>query len=532
MMASPLAQTPRPAGARILMVDDRADKLLALESILTDLGPELVRATSGKEALRLLLAEDFAVILLDVNMPVMDGFETAKLIRTRDRSRHTPIIFISAINSSETHAARGYELGAVDYIFAPVMPEVLRAKVSVFIELHRKTEQLAQSEALMRSVFDESAVGMALLDEDGRIQQVNRAFCRLVARSPLECLACDEPSLTHANDRGRVERALRDAEPDQPVAQDKRYLRPDGSEVWASVTTLKLSGEGGRGHRLVMAMDISERRHIRELETMTDELQRSNADLEQFAYIASHDLQEPLRMVSSYCSLLAARYRDRFDERGQQYLDHAVQGALRMHGLIHDLLGFSRAGKREPARITCDTGAILNQSLEDLREAIREANAEIVRGDLPTIAADPVLLGQLFQNLIGNALKFRPTDRATRAQVRIDARRIASGAGAMADGDEAGWEFSIADNGIGIDPDHHQRIFGVFQRLHTREQYPGTGIGLALCRKVAERHGGRIWVDSQVGAGATFRFTIPERPVAQVVETRDDVDPAASSAAG
>ncbi len=530
-MAPPLGHAPRPGGARILMVDDRPDKLLALESILSDLGPELVRATSGKEALRLLLVEDFAVILLDVNMPVMDGFETAKLIRSRERSRHTPIIFISAINASETHAARGYELGAVDYIFAPVMPEVLRAKVSVFIELHRKTEQLAQSEALMRSVFDESAVGMALLDKDGRIQQVNRAFCRLVARGPHECLAAEEPSMTHPNDRWREERALREAEPDQAIAQDKRYVRPDGTEVWASVTTIRLSGEGGRGHRLLMAMDISERRHIRELETMTDELQRSNADLEQFAYIASHDLQEPLRMVSSYCSLLAARYRDRFDERGQQYLDHAVHGALRMHGLIHDLLSFSRAGKREPARIACDTAQILAQSLDDLSEAIREANAEVVRGDLPTIAGDPVLIGQLFQNLIGNALKFRPTDRATRAVVRVEARRLDHGAGAMADGDEPGWEFAIADNGIGIAPDHHQRIFGVFQRLHTREQYPGTGIGLALCRKVAERHGGRIWVESEFGSGATFRFTIPERPVAQTGEPVADADPAPSSAA-
>ncbi|MGW5718206.1 sensor histidine kinase [Amycolatopsis sp. NPDC003865] len=230
------------------------------------------------------------------------------------------------------------------------------------------------------------------------------------------------------------------------------------------------------------------------LDRRTRELERSNADLEQFAYVASHDLQEPLRKVASFCQLLQRRYEGLLDERGQQYIEYAVDGAKRMQVLINDLLAFSRVGRKPGEHVVADAGELVDDALANLEVALSLSGGKVDRGELPAVRVEPVLMTAVFQNLIGNALKFKGE---TPPEVRVTADR---------DGDD--WVFSVSDNGIGIDAEYAERVFALFQRLHTRSAYPGTGIGLALCRRIVEYHGGRIWLDTEA-EGTTFRFTLP-----------------------
>jgi light-regulated signal transduction histidine kinase (bacteriophytochrome) len=247
------------------------------------------------------------------------------------------------------------------------------------------------------------------------------------------------------------------------------------------------------------------------MRAQTEDLMRSNRDLEQFAYAASHDLQEPLRKVISFCELLSTRYRDRLDERGETYIDFAVDGARRMSALISDLLAFSRVGRtttRQSFR-PLPAADLLDHALHNLGPAIEESGARITRDPLPEVFGEATLLTAVLQNLVGNAVKFRGEEPP---QVHVGVRR-----------ESDHWLFRVTDNGIGIDPAYADKIFVIFQRLHSKEAYPGTGIGLSLCRKIIEHHGGRIWLDPEVSAGAGICFTLPVAP--RTVDGTDD-DPA------
>ncbi|MBB5774709.1 sensor histidine kinase [Nonomuraea jabiensis] len=227
-----------------------------------------------------------------------------------------------------------------------------------------------------------------------------------------------------------------------------------------------------------------------------EELRRSNGELEQFAYVASHDLQEPLRKVASFTQMLEQRYGSQLDERAKQYIQYSVDGAKRMQLLINDLLDFSRVSRMTGGKSTVDTGKALDLALENLSAAIEDSEATVTRDELPVVRGNRVQLTQLFQNLVENAIKFRA---GAAPRVHIGVTR----SGGM-------WEFSCSDNGIGIEPKYADRIFLIFQRLHARDVYPGTGIGLALCRKIVEYHGGQLWLDGEAeGQGATFRWTLP-----------------------
>jgi light-regulated signal transduction histidine kinase (bacteriophytochrome) len=262
----------------------------------------------------------------------------------------------------------------------------------------------------------------------------------------------------------------------------------------------------------------------------TLELKRSNEELEQFAYVASHDLQEPLRMVTNYLQLLENRYKMQLDPKAQDFIGIAVDGAVRMHQLIGDLLTYSRVGTAAKPLVPTNTSDVLKNSLLNLKVALDETAARVTIDPLPVVQGDPVQLTQLFQNLIGNALKFRSEKTP---EIHISAKADGAscpvppleGASATAESRTLGaepqtastqspteWQFSVRDNGIGIPPKDFDRIFLIFQRLHTREKYPGTGIGLALCKKIVERHGGRIWVESEPGQGTTFHFTLQGVP--------------------
>lgn len=367
----PVADT-RP---NILIVDDRKENLLATEKVLKKLDAGIFKANSGNEALSLMLRHKFAVILLDVQMPEMDGFEVAMLMQENESMRGIPIIFVTAISKEEKYASQAAEIGAVDYIFKPINPEILKSKVKVYLDIYVQREQI-----------------------------------------------------------------------------------------------LKLNAT----------------------------LSQSNEELERFAYICSHDMQEPVRMMNSYGGMLEEESEGVLNEKSKKYLRYIIGNAGRMQKMIQDILTFSRIGREEVQTEMLDSNQIIQEILVEFEAIIKEKNAQVMCGNLPVLETSPTLLRVLFQNLVGNALKFQITDRTP--EVRIEAVQ-----------QENAWRFSVRDNGIGIDPQFNGRIFTIFQRLNRKEDYPGTGIGLSTCKKFIELCGGGIGFESVAGQGSTFFFTLPQR---------------------
>ena len=278
-------------------------------------------------------------------------------------------------------------------------------------------------------------------------------------------------------------------------------LRASGEEfpIEASISQIEI---GGQKIFTVILRDSTERQRAEEeLKHAIEELKRSNAQLEQFTYVASHDLQEPLRSVAGAVQLLQRRYQGQLDSRADQFIAHAVDNVTRMQALINDLLAFSRVGRRGKPFEPTDCNQVMKNALRNLKAAIQESEAQITYDPLPEVMADQGQLTQLFQNLIGNAIKFHGE---APLEIHVGAWR--------GEGETQGeWVFHVKDNGIGISPEYYERIFIIFQRLHTRDEYTGTGIGLAICKNIVERHGGRIWVESEAGHGTTFYFTLPMR---------------------
>jgi len=647
-LSAALAAQAQPR-VKLLLVDDSPENLVSLEATLEGLGQELVLARSGMEALRRLLEDDFAAILLDVKMPEMDGFQTAELIRARKRSRHTPILFLTGYKNEE-HLFRGYDLGAVDFLFKPIVPEILRSKVGVFVELSRNTallerqaKVLGKAEQKFRSLLEAAPDAMIISSEDGRINLVNSqveamfGFDReeLIGRSILALVpewtkgsiaapgSPGAPSLPRelwgrskdqvefpieisvsplqtedglllisalrdVTERRKADRALveseakfrllvenvadyaifmldtdgyivswnagaqrihgyrteeivgrhlsgfyppeqghRDAQREEVEAalsaaatagrfEDEAWrIRKDGSRFWASVVLTALRDQDGRLVGFVkVTRDITDRKkadeEIRELNASlerrvaerTEELVasnealvQSNEDLNQFAYAASHDLQEPLRMVALFSQMLHSAYAGRLDPEADQYISYVVNGAQRMEQLLKDLLEYSQAGsKSEGPAQPVDCAKVMEEALLNLQVAIEQNGASVTWSDLPTVPAHEVRMVQLLQNLVGNAIKYRGSEPP---RIQVSAHRR-----------HTGWMFCVQDNGIGISPEYTQQIFGVFKRLHG-QNYPGTGIGLAICQRIVERYGGRIWVESTLGKGSTFCFTLP-----------------------
>ena len=360
---------------------------------------------------------------------------------------------------------------------------------------------LSASEALYRQTFELATAGIAHVDLSGRFMKVNRRLCEILGYGEQELIGRPVKEISHPEDRNLTDsQRMRVRSGEKPsVRFEKRYLRKSGAIVWVDLSVaLACDASGVPQYEIALFDDITERKKAEAaLREAHEELKRSNAELEQFAYVASHDLQEPLRMVSSYTQLLMRRYGDKLDGDAKDFTAFIVDGATRMKQLIEDLLAYSRVGTRDKNFKPVDAESSLKRALTNLRAAIQDSGATVTQDKLPTIPCDEVQLAQLFQNLIGNALKFRKPDVAPAVHV-----------GAAEQGAE--WEFMVRDNGIGIEPQYFERIFMVFQRLHDKGEYPGTGIGLAIVKKVVERHGGRIWVQSQPGAGTTFHFTMPK----------------------
>jgi PAS domain S-box-containing protein len=373
--------------------------------------------------------------------------------------------------------------------------------------IERDTDALRDSEERFRSAFEASPTGLAIVELGGRFRAVNRSMSNILGYSRAELLVRTFRDITHPEDL-EVTVALRErlvAGEMESFQLEKRYLHKTGRIVWGMLTLSLVRGAGGEPAYIVsQIIDITARKEAEEaLARHAAELERSNAELEQFAYVASHDLQRPLRTVGSYTQLLAERYGDRLDDRAERWIGYIIAGVNRMRQLIDDLLTLARVGMDGEAFVPTDTGAVVIRMWESVRGHNGPDDAALTSDVLPTIIADPVQLEQLFQNLLGNALKYRRTDLALRVHVAAD-RHIENGV--------ACWELTVSDNGIGLDMVNAERIFQIFQRLHREDEYAGTGIGLAICKKIVQRHGGRIWVISAPSEGAAFHFTMPEQP--------------------
>jgi signal transduction histidine kinase len=552
------APQPRPR-ARILMVDDRPENLMALEAILEPLEQDLVRANSGEEALRQVLLHDFAVILLDVQMPGMNGFEAAQLIKSRERSRSTPIIFLTAISKDEEYVFTGYSVGAVDYMFKPFNPDVLRSKVSVFIDLYLKTEQLQdqekrlreselrevqlahraellESEARLAEIVGSAMEAIVTFGDDRRISLFNAAAERTFGRraSTAQGLAVDEllaPEFrgapleelcdTAAARAGSVRAGTPPGPDDGPREHALVGVRADGGTfpLEASLSCLQLENE-----RVftVIARDVSERkaaeeelrrqaetlaRSSAELKSLNDQLQARQRELEsamasrsRFYASMSHELRTPINAILGYSSLLLDSIYGELRPEQARGIERANAAAKHLLELVNDILDLSKieAGKVDLEVQPATFPALAQDLFVTVRPLADEHGSALTlecEGDA-TVTTDPRRVRQILLNLLSNAIKFGEGKPIT-----VRCRRSEDG----------GLHVEVSDQGRGIDPQDLDRIFDEFVQLSNPDQQLGTGLGLPISRRLAVLLGGTLTVTSKVGEGSTFCLTLPAK---------------------
>jgi PAS domain S-box-containing protein len=531
------------------MVDDRPENLIALEAILQPLGHELVRATSGEEALRQVLRHDFAAILLDVQMPGMNGFETAGLIKSRERSSHTPIIFLTAISKDEEYVFRGYSAGAVDYMSKPFNPDILRSKVAVFIELYQKTVQLQeQAEALRRSerremelrhraqllesearfadIVNSALEAIISFGDDRRITLFNAAAERIFGWDADAAMGRPVDELFHPDTAPELkptpvpvprDHPGRDAE---PPMREAIGVRTDGEQFPAefSLSTLQLQSE--RLHTLILR-DISERRRAEdeiraqaislantteELRVLNEQLNQRTVELERamgarsrFYANMSHELRTPINAIMGYSSLMLDGIYGPLNEQQATGIDRTHKAANHLLDLVNDVLDLSKieAGKMELLLEPIPFPATLDDLFTTVAPVAREQQVELkleAEGEPFTIVSDARRVRQIILNLLSNAIKFGGGQ-----PVRALCTRRGDG----------GLVLEVVDQGPGISPEDQEKIFDEFVQLQQTQATPGTGLGLPISRRLAELLGGELTVSSTPGEGSTFRLVLP-----------------------
>lgn len=429
------SNAPKNSLGNILVVDDTPENLRLLSTMLSHRGYTPRCVINGQMALRACNSNPPDLILLDIMMPEMNGYEVCEHLKNDAITRDIPVIFISA-KDEVFDKLNAFAVGGVDYISKPFQFEEVLVRIESHLTLRKLQNQLKEQNVLLQEEINNRLEVEQIIHEKNQILQ------------------------QEISSRRAVEKAIQE-------------------------------------QNLLLQKEICNRQRVESaLLKSNQELARSNAELEQFAYVASHDLQAPLATIASYAQLLEKRYKDQLDSQANKFIGNIVQGCTRMQTLIDDLLEYSRVGRSQKPFKPSNCNQVVEQALANLQAVIRDTQAVVSYGELPVVTGDISQLVQLFQNLVGNAIKYR---QDAPPAVCISACK-----------QQDSWLFSVSDNGIGIAPQHQERIFQIFQRLHTQKEYSGTGIGLAICQKIVEHHGGRIWVESESGQGSTFYFTINE----------------------
>jgi PAS domain S-box-containing protein len=481
--------TPDTEKVNILLVDDRRENLIALEAILRTLNQNLVKTTSGTEALKYLLKNETAVILLDVEMPEMDGFQTATLIRERVKSQHTPIIFLTAMSKSDIHVSQAYSTGGVDYIFKPFAPDVLRSKVAAFVDMYKQAREVQRQSALLKmerdfvaAVLDTVNSLVIVLDQDLQIIRVNRSWEETTGYLFEEVRG--RYLWDFLEEREAAEAFLKSGRPNT-----------DCQEFWIV---------NGTQRRLVSwcrtnLEDLAPGRHFVVTGRDMTELRQRTEELEGFTYSVSHDMRAPVRAIDGFTRILIEEYAGKLDDEGRRLLEIVRHNTEKMGQLIDGLLALSRLGREKVILSEIDMADVAQGVFQEQKAISAEPKPIAFKVQpLPPAYGDKRLITEAFQNLISNAIKFTRNEEAPAIEVGYVDR----------DGEDV---YYVRDNGVGFDMDYAHKLFGTFQRLHAANEFEGSGIGLATVKRIIHRHGGRVWADAKPGGGATFFFSIPRR---------------------
>lgn len=518
----------------ILIVDDKQENIFSLKRILELNGFEVDTADSGEEALKKILKQSYALIVLDVQMPGMDGFEVADAISGYSKAKDIPILFLSAVNTDKRFIAKGYDSGGIDYITKPVDPDILILKVRTFCRLYEQTKALNDTQKALRDEIEtrkhaEEALTLKVKEQQTILESIPQIAFMASTSGHIEFVndhwylyASNKEQLpqSHPDDeslRNRVDNAIATGKPfvaevriKQLQAQGYRYYLLKMTPVIQNGKPVKWVGTFTDIHEQKSANEILEQ-HVaertRELLNTNKELEATNYDLQQFASVASHDLKEPLRKIQVFSSIIKEKYAGQKTEGLDTYVQRIIESSERMSGLITDLLSYSRLSAHELFRPT-DLNTVVNHILQDLEVTIKEKRAAIHTDGLPVLEVIPGQMNQVFQNIISNALKFSQKDQhpeITIKAVRIAEKQIDSRV------DEKGnyFRIEINDNGIGFNEKYLDKIFTIFQRLNARDTYEGTGIGLAIAKRIIEKHHGLITARSKENEGATFIIVLP-----------------------